>query len=71
MDVYRWTKTIKEQFFKDWSKWVSDQKGRDLFAMPFIDDKKMEKWTAMTGFKLFEHHKCTDGVIRKLYKWSQ
>ena len=70
MDVFKWTKVIKQQFLSDWNTWADKHKDKVLLAMPFIDDTKMEKWTAMTGFKLIEHHKCTDGVVRKLYKLS-
>lgn len=70
MDVFKWTKTIRQQFLSDWNDWTEQHKDKVLLAMPFIDDTKMEKWTAMTGFKLIEHHKCTDGVVRKLYKLS-
>lgn len=71
MDVFKWSKTIKQQFLSDWNAWTDEvTKDRTLFAMPFIDDTKMEKWTDMTGFKLIKHHQCTDGIIRKLYKFS-
>jgi len=70
MDVFKWSKTIRQQFLSDWNAWTEQHKDKVLLAMPFIDDTKMEKWTAMTGFKLIEHHKCTDGVVRKLYSWG-
>ena len=69
MDVFKWNKTVKQAFLKDWFEWASQQ-SEPLYAMPFIDDTKMDKWTALCGFKLFQMHQCTDGVIRKLYKWS-
>lgn len=71
MDVFKWSKTIKQQFLSDWNDWADKHKDKVLLAMPFIDDYKMEKWAAMTGFKLIEHHQCTDGVVRKLYLWSK
>lgn len=52
MDVFKWTKTIRQQFLSDWNDWTEQHKDKVLLAMPFIDDMKMEKWTAMTGFKL-------------------
>lgn len=70
MDVFKWTKTIKQQFLSDWKAWTEKHKDKVLLAMPFIDDYKMEKWIAMTGFELIEHHKCTDGVVRKLYEFN-
>jgi hypothetical protein len=70
MDVHRWTKEVKKQFTTDWLQWASEQ-NKPLYAMPFIDNLKMDKWVAMCGFKLFEMHQCTDGVIRKLYRWSK
>jgi hypothetical protein len=71
MDVFKWTKQIKVKFLSEWNTWVDTHKDKDLFAMPFIDDSKMAKWIQMTGFKLLEHHVCTDGVTRKLYKWGK
>jgi hypothetical protein len=70
MDVFKWTKTIKSRFLKDWLDWASKQ-SKPIYAMPFIDDDKMSKWAVICGFKILEMHRCTDGVIRKLYKWSK
>ena len=66
MDVFKWTKTIKQQFLKDWNDWFDNQ-DEVLYAMPFTDDDKMATWAKITGFNVLEHHKCTDGVTRKLY----
>lgn len=71
MDVFRWTKQVKHNFMSNWTKWTEQNNNKVLLAMPFIDDTKMAKWINMTGFKLIEHHKCTDGVVRKLYKWGE
>ena len=69
MDVFKWNKTIRQSFLKDWTTWASEQ-SQPIFAMPFIDDTKMFKWVSMCGFKLFKLHPCTDCVTRKLYIWS-
>lgn len=70
MDVFKWTKRVKEEFLHNWLSWASQQ-SRPLYAMPFIDNAKMDKWCSLCGFKLLEMHHCTDGVIRKLFKWSK
>jgi hypothetical protein len=70
MDVLKWTKDIKKEFSKDWNDWARKQK-QPIYAMPFIDDEKMSKWTLMIGFKLIENHKCLDGITRKLYLWRE
>ena len=71
MDVFRWSKTVKRNFLKDWNEWASAQ-GKDLYAMPFIDNDKMVKWcTEVCGFRLLHNHLCTDGVVRKLYIWRK
>ncbi len=69
MDVFKWSKTIKKQFLKDWNQWANAQ-GVSLYAMPFIDNPKMIKWTSLCGFTKIQEHLCTDGVIRKLYMWG-
>lgn len=71
MDVFKWTKSIKTKFMGDWNRWTKEHNDKVLLAMPFIDDTKMTKWIDMTGFNLIEHHLCTDGVVRKLYKWGE
>jgi len=68
MDVFKWTKSIKKEFVKDWNDWARKQK-QDIYAMPFIDDEKMHKWSLITGFKVVEFCKCLDGITRKLYLW--
>jgi len=70
MDVFKWTKSIKKEFSKDWNDWARKQ-NQDIYAMPFIDDEKMSKWTSMIGFKVIENHKCLDGITRKLYLWRE
>jgi hypothetical protein len=70
MDVLKWTKSIKKEFSKDWNDWARKQ-NQDIYAMPFIDDEKMSKWTSMIGFKVIENHKCLDGITRKLYLWRE
>ena len=67
MDVFKWTKSVKKEFLKDWNEFAI--KNKPLYAMPFIDDEKMHKWSLITGFKVLENHKCLDGVTRKLYIW--
>ena len=67
MDVFKWTKSIKKEFVKDWNEFAI--KNKPLYAMPFIDDEKMHKWSWITGFKVLENHKCLDGITRKLYIW--
>ena len=68
MDVFKWSKTVKKEFAKEWNEWARKQQ-EPLYAMPFIDDEKMRKWAVITGFKILEHHKCLDGITRKLYIW--
>lgn len=68
MDVFKWTKSIKKEFVKDWNDWAKKQK-QQIYAMPFIDDEKMHKWSLITGFKVVEFCKCLDGITRKLYLW--
>jgi len=68
MDVFKWSKTVKKEFAKDWNDWAKKQQ-EPLYAMPFIDDEKMRKWAVITGFKILEQHKCLDGITRKLYIW--
>ena len=70
MDVYKWTKEVKSSFVLDWNKWAKSQ-NKDLFAMPFIDNVKMIKWSKICGFELFKNYECTDGVVRKLYIWRR
>lgn len=70
MDVHRWSKTIKNKFMKEWTAWVTKQ-DQPLYAMPFIDDEKMVKWSKICGFKLLENHLCTDGIMRKLYVFDR
>jgi hypothetical protein len=65
MDVFRWNKTTKKRFLRVWTEWADANE--EVFAMPFIDDEKMAKWVKMCGFRLLDNHRCTDGVIRKLY----
>lgn len=69
MDVFKWSKTVKKAFTKDWNEWAGQQEDV-LFAMPFIDDEKMRKWAVICGFEVAESHVCTDGIIRKLYIWG-
>ncbi len=64
MDVLKWTPSIKKRFLKEWTEWAKD---KELYAMPFIDDDKMFKWSILTGFELIKNHRCTDGKVRKLY----
>jgi hypothetical protein len=68
MDVHKWSKAVKQAFLADWNEWAERQEGA-LFAMPFIDDKKMRKWAVICGFEVAEDHSCLDGVIRRLYIW--
>jgi hypothetical protein len=68
MDVAKWNKNIKQRFTESWFPWAAKQMVT-LYAMPFIDDKKMAKWVKFCGFDLLNHHICTDGVTRKLYVW--
>ena len=70
MDVFKWTKSIKKEFSKDWLDWARKQK-QDIYAMPLIDNEKMVKWAVITGFKVLENHKCLDGISRKLYLWRE
>jgi len=69
MDVFKWSQAIKKAFTKDWNEWAGQQKDV-LFAMPFIDNEKMQKWAVICGFEVAENHVCMDGVIRKLYIWE-
>ena len=68
MDVLKWTKTIRNEFLSEWFSWAKMQTC-SLYAMPFIDNKKMAKWTKLCGFELVKHQPCSDGVTRKLYLW--
>ena len=68
MDVFKWTKTVKYEFLTVWFSWAKMQTC-SLYAMPFIDDKKMAKWTKLCGFDLIKNQQCLDGVARKLYIW--
>jgi hypothetical protein len=70
MDVFKWTKSIKKDFAKDWHDWAKKQ-NQDIYAMPLIDNEKMVKWAVITGFKVLENHKCLDGISRKLYLWRE
>ena len=70
MDVFKWTKSIKKKFAKDWHDWAKKQ-NQDIYAMPLIDNEKMVKWAVITGFKVLENHKCLDGISRKLYLWRE
>lgn len=70
MDVFKWTKSIKKEFAKDWHDWAKKQ-NKDIYAMPLIDNEKMVKWAVITGFKVLENHKCLDGISRKLYLWRE
>jgi hypothetical protein len=70
MDVFKWTKSIKKEFTKDWHDWAKKQ-NQDIYAMPLIDNEKMVKWAVITGFKVLENHKCLDGISRKLYLWRE
>lgn len=70
MDVFKWTKSVKKEFVKDWNDWARKQK-QPIYAMPFIDDEKMHKWSLITGFKVVEFCKCLDGITRKLYLWRE
>jgi len=67
MDVFKWNKSIKKEFVKTWKEWAG--KHKPLYAMPFIDDEKMHKWSIITGFELLQYLKCLDGITRKLYIW--
>lgn len=67
MDVFKWNKSIKKEFVKTWKEWAG--KHKPLYAMPFIDDEKMHKWSIITGFELLQYQKCLDGITRKLYIW--
>jgi hypothetical protein len=68
MDVLKWTKSVRQEFLTAWFSWAKKQTCF-LYAMPFIDDKKMAKWTKLCGFEFVDHQLCLDGVIRKLYLW--
>ena len=70
MDVFKWTKSIKKEFAKDWHDWARKQ-NQDIYAMPLIDNEKMVKWAVITGFKVIDNHKCLDGISRKLYLWRE
>ena len=69
MDVLKWTKTVKHKFLTQWLQWASQQ-NKPLFAMPLIDNPKMDKWAIVCGFEVIKMHECLDGVTRKLFKWS-
>ena len=70
MDVAKWNKSIKQRFIESWFPWAAKQMVT-LYAMPFIDDEKMYKWSLITGFEVVENHKCLDGITRKLYLWRE
>ena len=62
----RWTKTNKKIFQGILDDICSGLK-ENLFALPYITDKKMQKFTKICKLEKFMDLKCPDGVIRPLY----
>lgn len=62
----KWSKASKRIFQGVLDDICSGLK-ENLFAIPYITDKKMEKFTKICRLKKFTDLKCPDGITRPLY----
>lgn len=62
----KWTKTNKKIFQGILDDICSGLK-ENLFALPYITDKKMQKFSKICKFKKYMDMKCPDCVVRPLY----
>ena len=66
----KWTKTSKRKFLKDLEELCSSIK-EPIWAMPFIYDKKMQKFLKLCKFIKLTEVTCGDGAKRALHIWRK
>lgn len=66
-DVYRWTPTIAKEF-KMVHTLLQQIHGDPFYCL--VDNPKLEKFVDGLGYKFLREVTCTDGVIRRIFRYG-